>query len=215
VTFDCTVKVEHVLRHADRWGELADAGCVFVVSAFESLDDDVLMRLDKGHTAADEGRATALLRAHGIDVRPSFLPFTPWTTHADMVELLDFVHVHDLVSSVDPVQYTIRLLLPRGSLLLGHPDLAPHLGAWDDARMSYEWRAADPAMDDLQRRLAALVEQRTALGDDELEIYARVRDVVGAPPVELSIPTVDRPRLTESWFCCAEPTEVQLRSVVR
>jgi radical SAM family protein len=213
LTFDCTVKVEHVLRHADLWPELAEAGCVFVVSAFESLDDQVLLRLDKGHRAIDEARATSLLRAHGIDVRPSFLPFTPWTTRHDVVELLDFVHAHDLVGSVDPVQYTIRLLLPQGSLLLGDPDLAPFLGAWDDGRMSYAWRSAEPAMDHLQPELAALVEEHTALGASDLDVYARLRTAVGAPPVDLSSVTTGRPRLTESWFCCAEPTEVQLRAV--
>jgi hypothetical protein len=211
VTFDCTVKVEHVLRHADLWPEFAEAGCVFVVSAFESVDDAVLTRLDKGHTTADAARAVDILRAAGIDVRPSFLPFTPWTTAPDLIALLDFVYEHDLVGSVDPVQYTIRLLLPKGSLLLDHPDLVPHLGAWDHERMSYAWRAADPAIDELQLEVAALVESRS--DDDELAVYADVRAAFGAPPVDLSSCTTGRPRLTESWFCCAEPTEVQFLTV--
>jgi Radical SAM superfamily len=213
LTFDCTVKVEHVLRHAELWPEMAELGCVFVVSAFESVDDAVLERLDKGHTAADAGRATALIRDAGIAVRPSFLPFTPWTTREDLVALLDFVHEHDLAGSVDPVQYTIRLLLPAGSLLLGHPDLAPYLDGWDDAALSYRWRSADPAIDVLQRELAALVEARLEAGDDELAIYAAVRATVDAPPVDLGGATTGLPRLTESWFCCAEPTEVQLRAI--
>jgi hypothetical protein len=192
---------------------MAAAGCVFVVSAFESLNDAILERLDKGHTAADAARAVTVLRDHGIEVRPSFLPFTPWTTRDDVVALLDFVYEHDLVGSVDPVQYTIRLLLPRGSLLLGHPDLAPHLGAWDDAKMTYEWTAAHEEIDALQRELAALVEECTAAGEPELQIYDRVRALVGAPPVDLSGCTTGQPRLTETWFCCAEPTEVQLRTI--
>jgi hypothetical protein len=156
-----------------------------------------------------------LLRTHGIDVRPSFLPFTPWTTRPDIVALLDFVHAHDLAGSVDPVQYTIRLLLPEGSLLLAHPELTPHLGPWDEQRMSYSWTAIDPSVDELQQQLAMVVEEQTAIATSELEIYRQIRDVVGAPPVDLSAATVGRPRLTESWFCCAEPTEVQLRTVAR
>jgi len=144
-------------------------------------------------------------------VRPSFLPFTPWTTQQQLVDLVDFVYEHDLVGSVDPVQYSIRLLLPEGSLLLGHPDLAPHLGAWDAARMTYDWRSPDPALDELQRELAAYVEAHA--DDDVLTTYARVRELVGAAPVDLSRCTTGRPRLTESWFCCAEPTDVQLRAV--
>jgi hypothetical protein len=208
VTFDCTVKVEHVLRHRYMWPELADAGCVFVVSAFESVDDAVLARLEKGHTAADAARAVAVLRDAGIAVRPSWLPFTPWTTRDGFVALLDFVHSHDLVGSVDPVQYSVRLLLPEGSLLLDHPDLAPHLGPWDAERSTYTWASPDPAVDELQRQVAAVVEH----DDDPLALYAQVRQAAGAPPVDLSNVTTTGPRLTEHWFCCAEPTDLQLRT---
>jgi hypothetical protein len=213
LTFDCTVKVEHVLEHEDLLSELRASGCLFTVSAFESMNDEILERLDKGHTAADAAAAVTLLRSNGIDVRPSFLPFTPWTTHDDLVELLDFVYEHDLVGSVDPVQYTIRLLLPEGSLLLDHPDLAPHVGAWDDSRLTYEWTSADRQMDVLQRELAALVEASVERDDPITGTYALVRGAIGMPPVDLSTCTTDRPRLTESWFCCAEPTDTQLRAV--
>jgi hypothetical protein len=210
VTFDCTVKVEHVLRHAELWPELAVTGCVFVVSAFESVDDTVLERLDKGHTTADAARAVAVLRGAGIEVRPSWVPFTPWTTPEGVVALLDFVHGHDLVGSIDPVQYGVRLLLPEGSLLLRHPDLGPFVGPWDPERSTYTWASPDPDVDALQERIAALVE--AGADDDPVEVYARVRQVAGAPAVDLSDVTTGRPRLSESWFCCAEPTELQ-RSV--
>ena len=133
LTFDCTVKVEHILRHADVWAEMAASGCIFVVSAFESVNDAELERLDKGHTAAEAGQAVELLRSHGIEIRPSWLPFTPWATLDDVRAILEFVAEHDLVGNVDPVQYTIRLLVPEGSLLLGHID---DLGPWDAARLT-------------------------------------------------------------------------------
>ncbi|MEX0666201.1 MAG: CUAEP/CCAEP-tail radical SAM protein [Acidimicrobiia bacterium] len=211
LTFDCTVKVEHVLRHEDIWSELAAAGCLFVVSAFESVDDATLDRLDKGHTAGDAARAVTLLRAHGIEVRPSWMPFTPWTSLDQIHALLEFVAEHDLVANVDPVQYTIRLLLPEGSLLLGHPDLTPHLGPYDAERSSYTWRSIDPAMDDLQQRLAAHVEARVGAGDDIARIYQGLRAECGLGPASLPAGVSQgRPRLTESWFCCAEPTAHQL-----
>jgi pyruvate-formate lyase-activating enzyme len=214
VTFDCTVKVEHVLAHEDVWAELAEAGCLFVVSAFESVDDATLTRLDKGHTAADAARAVVLLREHGIEIRPSWMPFTPWTTMEQIHALLDFVAEHDLVANVDPVQYTIRLLLPQGSLLLAHPDLAPHLGSYDTERSSYTWVSADQQMDDLHARLAALVEQRVAVGDDITSVYQALRAECGlAPAVVRTTASASRPRLTESWFCCAEPTADQLGGV--
>jgi hypothetical protein len=200
VTFDCTVKVEHVLRHESEWDALAKAGCLFVVSAFESTNDAMLDRLDKHHTAADAGRAVTVLRGNGIDVRASWLPFTPWSTTADVRGILEFVAEHDLVGSVDPVQYTIRLLLPRGSLLL---ELLPPL-PWDDARLTYRWESD---LDPLQRSLSALVE---AAADEPIATtYNRIREVVDLPAVELTAGEA-RPRLTEPWFCCAEPTATQI-----
>ena len=212
VTFDCTVKVEHVLRDEGVWAELAASGCLFVVSAFECVDDATLERLDKGHTAVDAAKAVAVLRRHGIEVRPSWMPFTPWTNLAQVQALLDFVADHDLVHNVDPVQYTIRLLLPEGSLLLGHRDLAPHLGPYDHERGSYTWTSADPEMDQLQRRVSALVEQRLAGADDDATVYQAIRELCGLDPahVELLEPGQRPPRLTEPWFCCAEPTADQL-----
>jgi len=213
LTFDCTVKVEHILRHAAVWPELADAGCLFVVSAFESTDDATLARLDKGHTVRDAARAVSLLRGHGIEIRPSFLPFTPWTTVSQLHDLLDFVGDHDLVDNVDPVQYSIRLLLPPGSLLLDDPDVAAAIEGYDPDRLSYVWRSPDPAVDELQSAVAAAVEQGVAAGEPTATAYARVREVVGAPPRDVCCAGAPRPRLTEAWFCCAEPTDVQLGAV--
>src|SRR5436190_13047536 len=109
LTFDCTTKVEHILEFPEVWPELSRSGCLFVTSALECMSDDILARLDKGHTAADAANAVALLREHGIEMRPSFLPFTPWTTEGDVLDILDFVVEHDLIGNVDPVQYAIRL----------------------------------------------------------------------------------------------------------
>jgi pyruvate-formate lyase-activating enzyme len=204
LTFDCTVKVEHVIAHPDLWAELAAAGCLFVVSAFESVNDDILERLDKGHTAADAARAVALLRGHGITVRPSWLPFTPWSTLDDVQAILEFVADHDLVGDVDPVQYTIRLLVPEGSLLLGHVD---GLGPWDAARLTYGWESP---LDPLQARLAALVEAAPEMSISAL--YDEVRAEAGLSRLGLTV-SDSSPRLTESWFCCAEPTALQLRAL--
>ena len=212
LTFDCTTKVEHVLRHAGLWPELAASGCLFVVSAFEAVDDAILERLDKGHTTAEAGEAIAVLREHGIEPRPSFLPFTPWTTLDHGVALLDFVAVHDRVGNLDPFQYTIRLLLPEGSLLLDHTDLRPHLGAYDAEGLSYAWSSPDPMVDLLQARLAALVEERSGAGEPIGETYAAVRaatlEVAGRADPRAGEPGLiapgsieGRPRLTEPWFC--------------
>ncbi|MGH9002658.1 MAG: CUAEP/CCAEP-tail radical SAM (seleno)protein, partial [Acidimicrobiia bacterium] len=173
VTFDCTAKVDHILRHAGMVPELAAAGCLFVVCAFESVNDDILARLDKGHTTAQAAEVVALLRANGIEVRPSFLPFTPWTTLEDMVDLVDFVAVQDLVANVEPVQYTIRLLLPAGSLLLDQ--LADGLGPYDPQRLTWTWSSTDPAVDRLQRHLVEVVEAGLHGAEPLRAIFGRVR----------------------------------------
>ena len=210
LTFDCTTKVEHVLEHADVWEEMAASGCLYVVSALETVNDEILALLDKGHNTAQAVQALGLLREHGIETRPSFMPFTPWTTPRDVLEIVDFVAAHDLVANVDPVQYTIRLLVPEGSLLLEGEDLREHLGPYDAERLSYPWRSADPAADRLQGRLSALVQQSAAAQETTGLTFARIRAAVREATGEASGPEPEaipmgssegRPRLTEPWFC--------------
>ena len=207
LSFDCTTKVEHVLEHASVLPRLAAAGCLFVVTALELMNDEILARLDKGHTAAEAADAVALLREHGIEPRPSFMPFTPWTSVEDVLDVVRFVERHDLVGNVDPVQFTIRLLLPEGSLLLKHPELDPHLDRYDPELLTYRWCAADPHCDELQVRLAALVEGSVAAGEPPLRSFERVRAAVleaaGLPDEgQIRAGSVEgRPRLTEPWFC--------------
>ncbi len=208
LTFDCTAKVEHILENRQLWPELAACGCLFVVSAFESVNDDILERLDKGHVTREAVEALELLRGHGIEVRPSFLPFTPWTTLDDVVELLDFVAENRLIGSVDAVQYAIRLLVPEGSLLLEPAGSLPGLGAYDAELLTYTWRSPDPRVDALQRRIAALAEAGAAAGEPVSTTYLKIRTAALAAAERagrpLAIPagsTEGRPRLTEPWFC--------------
>ena len=104
-----------------------------------------------------------------------------------------------------PVRYrrasSARVLLPNRSLLLEVPEIQPYLTGYDAELLGTQWRSADPAMDALQRDVAALVED----GGD----FAAVCEVIGAPPPRPWTPAGVRPHLTESWFCCAEPTAAQ------
>jgi radical SAM superfamily enzyme YgiQ (UPF0313 family) len=214
LTFDVTTKVELVLRHRRLWPELAGLGLLFVVSAVECVDDRVLAILDKGHTAADAAEAVAVLRAAGIELRPSLLPFTPWTTLEALVRLTDFVAAHDLAANVEPVHWSIRLLLPAGSLLLERPELAPHLGPYDPDQLGHRWTAADPRVDELHARVAPLVERLVAGEASPVAAFRAVAaEIRAAAGVDPDVGPLDegscRPRLSEAWFCCAEPTETQ------
>jgi radical SAM superfamily enzyme YgiQ (UPF0313 family) len=223
VTFDATIKVEHILERRELFPELASLGCIFVVSAVESLGDVVLRHLKKDHTRSDVAEALGILDAAGIPMRPTFVAFTPWTTAADYLDVLDFIAEHDLVANVDPVQYTIRLLVPPGSALLEEADAASWLGELDETAFSYRWAHPDSRLDRLQREVAALVERAVAQEQPVEETFAHVYaltetalDIRGhARDKALSVvtPRPDRrpiPRLSESWFCCAEPTSDQL-----
>ncbi|HLH25510.1 MAG TPA: CUAEP/CCAEP-tail radical SAM protein [Chloroflexota bacterium] len=209
LTFDATIKVEHLLEHRAYLPALRAAGCLFVVSAVEAVQDDVLMHFRKGHTAADVEVALGLAAAAGIPLRPTFVPFTPWTSLADYLDLLDFVARHGLVRHVDPVQFAIRLLVPRGSALVGTPAMTPHLGPFDAATFSYRWTHPDPRMDALQVAVAALVEEAARAGEDAAATFARIhalaraaagRPPAASPPPERA-PAMAVPRLTEPWFC--------------
>jgi hypothetical protein len=146
------------------------------------------------------------------------LPFTPWTTLDDLADLIDFVVAHDLVANVDPVQYTVRLLLPEGSLLLGHAAMEPHLGHYDAERLGWRWNHPDPMVDRLQHELAALVESRV---EQDASVTFREIDALirSRAPYRAASPSHGavskgamgyRAHLTEPWFCCSEPTEAQL-----
>jgi len=225
LTFDVTTKVSHVLSHRELWPSFASGGCLFVVSAFESADDTILRHLDKGHTVADELEAVAVLRRSGIEPRPSLLPFTPWSTAEDVRALFQLVERADLVGNVDPVHYSIRLLVPPGSLLLESGALNGLLDVYDPDHLGWAWRSSDPRLDELQARLAAVAEHAGLDDAPAHEVHramrGQVEDVLGplgdtSPVAGLrsAIDAEQRPRLSEAWFCCAEPTDAQLVTAV-
>ena len=210
LTYDFTAKVEHLVRHREMLSEFAATGCVFVVSAVESRSDTVLANLEKGHTRADVQVALDVLRRAGIALRPSFVPFTPWATIEDYVELLDWVTSEGLVDQVDPVQFAIRLLVPPGSLLLSHPGIQPFLRELDGPGFTYRWVHPDPRMDTLQREVSALAEAGARASVDPAVTFGRIRalgfDRAGRDRVKRTFPdpAPERPvpaRLTEPWFC--------------
>ncbi|MBI2468638.1 MAG: radical SAM protein [Candidatus Rokubacteria bacterium] len=210
VTFDFTAKVEHLLKHRERLPELAALGCLFIVTAVESLSETVLANLDKGHKRADVVEVTRATREAGIALRPTWVPFTPWTTLVDYREMLDFVEGEGFVDHVDPVQYSLRLLLPPGSLLVDLPAMRPYLGELVPGAFCYRWTHPDPRMDRLHEAVAALVEQAAEAGEDTAVTFDRVRALAdaaaGAGPrasvaARLAPDRLRPPRLTEPWFC--------------
>jgi radical SAM superfamily enzyme YgiQ (UPF0313 family) len=206
LSFDFTAKVEHLVRHPGAVAELVRLGAAFATTAVEALSDRVLAKLAKGHTRADALRAFELCAEARLPLRPSLVPFTPWSTLDEYLELIDVLEARGLLPALDPVQLSIRLLVPPGSLLEGDPDI-PFDGL-DAAALSWRWRHPDPRMDALQGRVAAEVEAAAARGEDPLATIARVKVLAlaqaGRPHGHVRTLAPDQrrvPRLTESWFC--------------
>jgi len=207
LTFDFTSKVELLLRHRRLLGELRRRGALFAVSAVESLSDEVLANLDKGHTRRDVFDLLDAMRETGIALRPTFVPFTPWAGLDDYEQILDWIERESLWCHVDPVQLSIRLLVPPGSLLERHPGMTPHLGGLRRQDFAWSWRHPDPRMDDLQRDIEDIVVLAAAEGSSAEKTFGRIRRAsarfsgIGETRVDPAVAQRRPPRLTEAWFC--------------
>jgi Radical SAM superfamily len=216
-TFDATIKIQHLIDHADLLPELRRCGCLFITSAVEAVDDNILRLLAKNHTSRDFDRAVALTRSAGIALSPTFVAFTPWTTLEGYIALLERLLELQLVQSVPPVQLCIRLLIPAGSYLLQLPGFQEQLMAFDARHLGYPWQHADPRVDFLQRDLQALVARVEAQRQPRREVFATIwrmaHEAAQRPVPELPGELGSAiPRLSEPWYCCAEPTDQQLES---
>jgi hypothetical protein len=217
VTFDATIKIQHLIDRAELLPELRRSGCLFVTSAVEAVDDEILRLLDKNHTSRDFDRAVALTREAGIALAPTFVAFTPWTTLEGYIALLKRLVELQLVQSVPPVQLTIRLLIPEGSWLLKLPGFKEKLMAFDPGLLGYPWVHPDPRVDRLQQDLQALVTRCEARDLPRHEVFAAIwrmaHEAAGRPAPKLGENLGSQiPHLSEPWYCCAEPTEQQLES---
>ena len=206
LTFDFTTKIEHILKHRKHFPEFAKLGCRFIISAVESLSETVLTILEKHHTRADVETAIEIVHSTGIALRPTWVPFTPWTTLDDYLEILEFVNTHRLIYHVDPVQYAVRLLIPPGSYLLNRPETKVLSLTLNETAFSYIWAHPDPRMDELHKTVNTLVENDARADVDALKTFYRIwelaADIRGyAMPIQKKAANLPAPRLTEAWFC--------------
>jgi radical SAM superfamily enzyme YgiQ (UPF0313 family) len=188
LTYDVTIKIEHILKHRTMLPLLAQTGCLFVTSAVESIDDVVLNHLRKGHTRADFVAAVHLCRDAGLALSPTFVPFTPWTTLDGYDELRQTLDRLELTEQVAPIQLAIRLLITNGSPLLELPDIQAVVTEFDPASLTWPWRHRDPRVDALQQEVMLGVMSRSK----------QPRTV---------------PHMTEAWYCCAEPSAEDMRLI--
>jgi radical SAM superfamily enzyme YgiQ (UPF0313 family) len=221
LTYDATIKIEHLRKQDTLLSALRDTGCLFITSAVESVDDRILEKFDKGHTRADFLAVVARFRELGMTLLPTFVPFTPWTTLEGYLDLLDVLAEQGLCENVAPVQLAIRLLIPAGSRLLELPEVGTMVGAFDSAALVYPWKHEDTRIDALAREISGLVQRGESLKLSRTDIFSHVRRAAytaagkhvqngngAATARSASVPHLDEP-----WYCCAEPTEDQFVSI--
>ncbi|HWF14267.1 MAG TPA: CUAEP/CCAEP-tail radical SAM protein [Candidatus Acidoferrales bacterium] len=222
LSYDVTIKVEHLRLHDALLPVLRDTGCLFVTSAVESVDDAVLEKFDKGHTRADFLAVIARFRELSMTLIPTFVPFTPWTTFSGYLDLLDVLSTVGLTENVPPIQLAIRLLIPAGSRLLELAEVKAIIDPFDSSALVFPWTHADARMDALAREISQIVQRGDGLKLSRTEIFSHIRraaqaasgnrtPVVGA--ASLAVKSAPVPYLDEPWYCCAEPMDAQFVSI--
>ena len=217
LTYDVTIKVEHLLAHREKLNLLAETGCLFVTTAVEEVDDDVLCKLEKSHTRADFIEVVSATNAAELTLSPTFIPFHPWTTTFGFVDLLSMISGLDLIENVAPVQLGIRLLIPEGSRILELKEMNQFLGDFDAEKLSYSWKSADQHVDELQSKVYEAIQLGVSESASRREIFEKVwilahnaceQSVPALPPERAESAPV--PAMSEPWYCCAEPTDEQV-----
>jgi len=220
VSYDVTIKIEHLLKYEEHLPVLRDTGCLFVISAVESLDDAVLGFLEKGHSREDFLRVVKTFREMGMTLHPTFVPFTPWTTADGYLDLLRVIEQQGVIENVAPIQLGIRLLIPEGSRMLELEDVRRLVGTFDPQSLAYPWKNADPRVDALSETVqniaaaAELQKESRAATFERIWKAAHAAAELTAPRINLAAqPQAGVPFLSEPWYCCAEPTRDQLVSI--
>ncbi|HLH08215.1 MAG TPA: CUAEP/CCAEP-tail radical SAM protein [Terriglobales bacterium] len=210
LTYDATIKVEHLLQHSELLPILRDTGCAFVVSAVESLDDGVLQLLDKRHTRADFLKVVQMFRNLGMALSPTFVAFHPWMSLAGYEEFLGIIAELGLIENVQPIQLAIRLLIPSCSRLLQLPEVQKIIQPFDKVSLSYPWKHSDPRVDALQRELERTIQFSVKLDYDRATIFeyawhllqqAKGSEHELLPTLPALAARATIPYLTEPWYC--------------
>jgi radical SAM superfamily enzyme YgiQ (UPF0313 family) len=220
ITYDVTIKIEHLRKYQEHVTRLRDTGCLFVISAVESVDDKILVLLDKGHTREDFLHVARTFRSLGMTLHPTFVPLTPWTTMEGYLDLLHVLGAEDLVENVAPIQLGIRLLIPEGSRLLELDEVRCMVGPFDARSLVYPWKNADPRLDELSETVQALAaesdrkkETRSVAFEKIWQAAHEIAGIAGPRLPAMKTSRVPVPFLSEPWYCCAEPTHDQLVAI--
>jgi radical SAM superfamily enzyme YgiQ (UPF0313 family) len=220
LTYDVTIKIEHLRKYERYLPSLRDTGCLFVISAVESVDDAILERLDKGHTRQDFLAVVNNFRSLGMTLHPTFVPFSPWTTLEGYLDLLTVLRDEHLIENVTPVQLGIRLLIPAGSRLLELEEIRQIVQPFDPQSLVFPWTHSDERVDRLSKTVQEIAADADQKKQSRFQAFERIwRAAHAEAGREASCSALEPmaasavPFLSEPWYCCAEPTQDQLVSI--
>ncbi len=225
ITYDATIKVEHLYKYKEHLPTLKETGCLFITTAVEGISPEILEILDKGHTKEEFIDVIHTLNDVGLTMNPTFVTFTPWTTSKDYLDLLNFLLEYDLVNHVSPIQYAIRLLIPKGSRLMELESTQNIVGEYDQESLAFPWEHPDPKMDELYHKVFDIIQKaddNAPRKDIFMSVWALAsethqKNVLASMEDTLNKKLADAkptPQMSEPWYCCAEPSEEQFSSVV-
>ena len=213
ITYDSTIKVEHIIKYKKYFKELSSLNMVFVISAFETTNDLVLSILEKNHTSNDLNTSIEISQDFGIDVRPTWMPFSPWTELNDLSNIVNLIEKYKLRETVDPIQLTIKLLIPKHSLIIKKPEINKYLGNYEKNSLSFKWEYENNDVEKLQSSLFDFILHNSEL-DEHKQYLGMVNIIEKFTDTELlknsTYDFKNVPKLSETWFCCAEPSKIQL-----
>lgn len=147
LTYDFTLRVDHILENKEYLTEMAGLNVKFVTSALEFPTQEVLDAVAKYTSLEDVEEAVSFLRGTGIKLNPTFIMFNPWIGLEDLAAFRAFVEKNDLDNIIDPIQYETRLHLYKGSPLLQTASVQ----ALDltEEEFHVDWKHPDPRVDEL------------------------------------------------------------------
>src|SRR6185295_17273557 len=166
--------------------------------------DEVLGKLDKGHTRADFAEVVLEFRRIGLALAPTFIPFTPWTTRAGYCDLLRAIAELDLIESVSPIQLALRLLIPAGSRLLELDEIRAQVSEFDPAGLIHRWKHGDAEIDTLATRVLRLVNAAQRSRTARREIFRQIWETAQDAPIYEDFDLMPRatiPYMDEPWYC--------------
>lgn len=208
LTYDVTIKIEHLLKHERLLPTLKDTGCEIITSAVESIDNRVLEIFDKQHNREDLTKVVEIFDRIGLNLNPTLVTFTPWTTLEGYQELLATMAELNLIENISPIQLAIRLLITEGSRLLDHPETRKYLGTYDEQMLSYEWRNPDSRVEELSRDVREIIHngQKTVLYRRKIfhEIWECTNSYLDSNkllPDQNHRSRATIPYLNEPWYC--------------